>query len=570
MTMGVVVLLLIAVVAISPPRRGRVHRGLPTLLVPAAGAVFVAVVLGGPVLGLVHQLPYMSANAFGRSRFIISLVVALVAGTGLDRLVELRRQGSDEVEEGKPDGFLRAGAVSLLVTVSLGTYIAGSQAIVDGASRALARDLALLLLAGVVLLVSAALLSRVREARVVPIALAVTVALAVELQAGAWGFVSTGPRAQFYPDPAFAASINQDIESGGGYRFTATSLNPLPPHAAAYLDLADLRVSYPAFEPWRQLVERVDPAVFDRRRLRTVFTETADWSSPVLDRLSTRYLMDTLRNPVLESTSLPDAVPIASDGTFTLPAGTAVRGFTVTVETGDCAVGWFELRVAGQLVTRRLARELAGPSTFPLPDIDSGGDAQLVATGCEVVLGPEATLSTPSGPLRVVSTDGLVVYERPSARPRADLATDVVTVLSGDVLDATSDLPATTAVVSVELDVAASVQGTVTFVDDDPDRVALMAETDGPALVVLRDIAAPGWNVTVDGRAAPTVAVDHALRGVVVPAGRHDVVFSYWPRTLTYGLFAALAGLAIALTALILIPRQRSEDGGESGWPQGP
>jgi hypothetical protein len=52
----------------------------------------------------------------------------------------------------------------------------------------------------------------------------------------------------------------------------------------------------------------------------------------------------------------------------------------------------------------------------------------------------------------------------------------------------------------------------------------------GPGgFMVLADSLAPGWTATVDGAATPIFAGDVAFRMVLVPPGRHTVVFRYAP-----------------------------------------
>jgi hypothetical protein len=90
------------------------------------------------------------------------------------------------------------------------------------------------------------------------------------------------------------------------------------------------------------------------------------------------------------------------------------------------------------------------------------------------------------------------------------------------------------------------------------------ARVDAPAegLVVLNEVDAPGWSVRIDGRPAEPVRANWVLRGVVVPAGVHDLLWEYAPRD--YGAWLALwgAGLAFVLAAGVsgLRIRAMSED----------
>jgi len=59
--------------------------------------------------------------------------------------------------------------------------------------------------------------------------------------------------------------------------------------------------------------------------------------------------------------------------------------------------------------------------------------------------------------------------------------------------------------------------------------------------LVLADPSYPQWTVTVDGARADLLRVDHAFKGVVVPAGTHTVVFAYDDRATEYGAVLARA-----------------------------
>jgi hypothetical protein len=90
------------------------------------------------------------------------------------------------------------------------------------------------------------------------------------------------------------------------------------------------------------------------------------------------------------------------------------------------------------------------------------------------------------------------------------------------------------------------------------NRVVLVVEAAGPAVVVLRDGWAPGWSARVDGRPAPLRARGKH-RSVGVPAGRSRVEMAYRPP----GLAAALAacGLGLCVAAVLARPRRRREAG---------
>ncbi len=78
------------------------------------------------------------------------------------------------------------------------------------------------------------------------------------------------------------------------------------------------------------------------------------------------------------------------------------------------------------------------------------------------------------------------------------------------------------------------------------DDVSLLVEADAPALLVVRESASRGWQVDVNGVAAPVLTVEDHYRAVAIRAGRSRVRFSYRPP----GLQAGLVTFAFALCAL--------------------
>jgi hypothetical protein len=81
-----------------------------------------------------------------------------------------------------------------------------------------------------------------------------------------------------------------------------------------------------------------------------------------------------------------------------------------------------------------------------------------------------------------------------------------------------------------------------------PQRVELVATLDASGIVILSDVYYPGWELTIDGRAAPIYKVNRLMRGAAVNTGTHHLVYSYRPRSFMVGRISSLIGLA----ALIL------------------
>lgn len=77
-------------------------------------------------------------------------------------------------------------------------------------------------------------------------------------------------------------------------------------------------------------------------------------------------------------------------------------------------------------------------------------------------------------------------------------------------------------------------------------------------LLVIADLWDPGWHAYVNGKPTPILRANHALRGVVLPAGDWRLEFRYWPGSLTLGLGsmgAALFGLVLWMGKSIRRPK---------------
>jgi hypothetical protein len=78
-----------------------------------------------------------------------------------------------------------------------------------------------------------------------------------------------------------------------------------------------------------------------------------------------------------------------------------------------------------------------------------------------------------------------------------------------------------------------------------PNGIEILAE--GPGILILSEIAYPGWEVKIDGEEATWFPVFDILRGVELTQGTHLVKYVYRPRTVYFGLLISLIGLGIVL-----------------------
>lgn len=89
------------------------------------------------------------------------------------------------------------------------------------------------------------------------------------------------------------------------------------------------------------------------------------------------------------------------------------------------------------------------------------------------------------------------------------------------------------------------------------ERVEVRTSSAGPALLVLADAYYPGWTATVDGVATPIYPTNVLFRGVPVPAGEHQVVFTFQPTGWSLGLWLAGAGCLLVVAAMAVLAVQR-------------
>lgn len=85
------------------------------------------------------------------------------------------------------------------------------------------------------------------------------------------------------------------------------------------------------------------------------------------------------------------------------------------------------------------------------------------------------------------------------------------------------------------------------IVSDRVNDVEVEVNTSRAAMLVLNDSWDSGWKAHVDGVEQPVLRVNYAFRGVVVPEGKHRVVFLYRPPLLLLGLSIS------AVTMLLLV-----------------
>jgi len=152
---------------------------------------------------------------------------------------------------------------------------------------------------------------------------------------------------------------------------------------------------------------------------------------------------------------------------------------------------------------------------------------------------------------------GLELFENLSVMPRFFLVNKVQRVTSdlevrelvGRQLVSFRDTAVTSQPVTGLSAAAGGDAGVVQVIDYQADSLRLSVRTPQAAFLVLAESFYPGWRAWVDGAPVEIVRTDIAFRGLVVPAGAHEVAMRFQPAILPLSLAISLAA-AILLCAL--------------------
>ena len=186
-------------------------------------------------------------------------------------------------------------------------------------------------------------------------------------------------------------------------------------------------------------------------------------------------------------------------------------------------------------------------------------------SGLALVDGRDETFQTlVPGPFRLIYSGDVKIYEKLGLLPRAVLYHDwqvwpdetaVYTALRSPEFD-----PWETAVVLAPEPPAPAplppaqpgTSGIATILSYDPERVVIAVESDAPALLLLSDANYPGWRATVSGETTPIYQANGLFRAIEVPAGSHEVVFTYFPITYQTGRILTMLGLGLWLLLALM------------------
>ncbi|WP_026955607.1 YfhO family protein [Algoriphagus vanfongensis] len=133
----------------------------------------------------------------------------------------------------------------------------------------------------------------------------------------------------------------------------------------------------------------------------------------------------------------------------------------------------------------------------------------------------------------IAGQEANAVFQNPEANGPAWVPTEIVPVTSNEeeiqqIGNINTKTQAT--INSGEFGSISAGSGQVTLTADEPNQISYQADMEQGGLVVFSEIFYPeGWTATIDGQEADILRADYLLRGLDVPAGSHEIVFTFAP-----------------------------------------
>ncbi|MGI8809728.1 MAG: YfhO family protein [Acidimicrobiales bacterium] len=561
------------------------------------GMVAVGVLVnfvGTPLLSVVERLPGIARNPIGRSRFLISLAVAVMGALALDAWWARRR----EADEGVAPSRIVSGVT--LVVLALAVLLQAPDFFRTASAYNLLRHVTLrfALALGLAAVAAGVAIAAFRRPSSRPRVVATVVLSALLWAQLGWPlrhFTPEAPIGDFYGERAGHRVLRDLLDDR--YRFTASEYNYYPNSGQA-LDLPDLRGLALHGKEFKALVRAFNPQAFSRDALK-INLQREEWNltSPLLDHLAVRFFAEgadelpfgrVADDPDLtwdrwaSAKGLPEAMtagvaPGPLNGMYVpLRTGGRCRGafVTLTLLTGDRVVatttrpsfdvggGWTGFALLGR------ALSAGDPYRFTAETDRANCRVDIGLTGARAAR--QLLVEDPGQAVRLVSTEQSWIYERPSAWPlvsahaRWRAFPDQAELLAWAATRPPEDADVAPYVgVHRQAQPGAGPPPEVVMSRISDNTVRAEVTGGAPSLVVVSQNLADGWRARVDGEPAPIVPVDGALIGVFVPAGRHTVALDYLPRTFLAG--SAVTGVALLAAGLALVPRRRHKRAGRVG-----
>ena len=552
------------------------HRGRERWFWAALGAAGVLLAFGrwNPLYGLLRHVPVL--NLFrvpARYLYWTSLALALLSAMGLDDALRLGRRA--------PTGGSRArtsvavAAVAVVAALALGARVVGLGRDADALVRLWAwLPIALVAASGALLLLARRM---ARGAwRVAAMALLVADLLAYNAVLGAT-YSATTPRELAEAEPASLEFLRQaeGIAGGGLYRlYTKEEITPALsvmresyfPNMALTHGLSGANLYLPLVpRAYGDYLETLTPERLNRLNVRYYLvpqllpvdeaSELYDVHNPLAALPTDRWIetpelrLDELvvESYLSHSADLPDGA-LAAEIVLRDAAGVeTVLPLRAGTETAEWA---YERDDVAEVVRHAMPpAATTWPARSGFPPREHVGHTYAARWTWDAPLEVAAVAIRPALPLAYVRVERVRLRDAAGEeRLLSHLAgqgdhsivyrsEDVLIYRNEDALPRAYALPwsavrAADGQAALPARVEAAEVGAVHVVQYDAHEVALEVAVDEPSLLVLADLAYPGWRATVDGEFAPILVVDGVFRGLALEPGSHRVRMAYRPALL--------------------------------------
>lgn len=213
-----------------------------------------------------------------------------------------------------------------------------------------------------------------------------------------------------------------------------------------------------------------------------------------------------------------------------------------------------------QLTNTRLLFGVAGPVVQALNQ-QLGGGRPIFAEALTFSLAKTQDMESPSVDTSAPGPFALLEYK--AALPRASLYTQWQVMPSDEAtlqtLPSAQWDPSQVVLLAPGSEVPPATGGpggSVEFTSYAPKASTLQVHAESPSVLLVNDKHDPDWKVEIDGKPASLLRCNYLMRGVHLPAGDHEVRFTYSISNTALKISLAVIALALCLLGWLLLPRQ--------------
>lgn len=143
----------------------------------------------------------------------------------------------------------------------------------------------------------------------------------------------------------------------------------------------------------------------------------------------------------------------------------------------------------------------------------------------------------------------------------ASSADEAINLLSSTDLKTTAVLETQSSISSSSNDSLSS----IIRVSYTPDKLVYKSNSTQPRVAVFSEIFYPtGWTATIDGSESEVLRADYILRALQIPAGEHEIVFSFHPNSYytgrTISIVASIVVAILIIIGIVVLVRKRKEE----------